>query len=148
MPNKYTIHRYAAYFKGWCQAFGEHEAQLTKDESIAWLYGDNQVGLILPQELGKQLQREVLGKKNHKQPLLILSQDCVCVGDFQHSFADPHDLTGLGKLIQILRSGEELHLFLTYHFMYQRGTRIITFSTEQPWPLIYKEIEPMQIQLI
>jgi len=45
-------------------------------------------------------------------------------------------------------SAKDLHLYLTYHFMYQRGTRIITFSNEQPWPLIYKEIEPMQVQLV
>jgi hypothetical protein len=148
MSDKYTIHRYAAYFKGWCQAFGEHEAHLTKDESITWLYGDNQIGLILPHALSKQLQREMLGKKHHKHPVLTLSRDCVCVGDFHHNFSDPHDLTGLGKLIETLRKGSELHLFLTYHFMYQRGTRIITFSTEQPWPLIYKAIEPLQIQLV
>ena len=148
MSSKYTIHRYAAYFKGWCQAFGEHEVRFTKDESIAWLYGNNQIGLILPPELGKQLQREVLGKKHHKAPLLTLGRDCVCIGNFQHSFADPHDLDGLARLGTTLRGGKVLHLFLTYHFMYQRGTRIITFSSEQPWPLIYKEIEPMQIQLL
>lgn len=147
MSNNYTIHRYAAYFKGWCQAFGEHEARFTKDESFAWLYGNNQIGLILPAEWGKQLLREVLGKKNSHRPVLTLSQDSFSIGDFQHSFADPHDLAGLREVIEILHSGKELHLFLTYHFMYQRGTRIITFSTEQPWPLIYKEIEPMQIQL-
>lgn len=148
MSSNYTIHRYAAYFKGWCQAFGEHEARFTKDESIAWLYGNDQIGLILPPELGKQLQREVLGKKHHKSPLLTLSRDCVCIGNFQHSFSDPHDLDGLAKLSEKLRGDKDLHLFLTYHFMYQRGTRIITFSTEQPWPLVYKEIEPIQIQLV
>ncbi len=148
MANQYTIQRYAAYFKGWCQAFGEHEAHITEDESITWLYGNNQIGLILPTALSKQLQREVLKPKNHQHPHLTLSQDCVCIGDFHHNFSDPHDLAGLGKLIEILRNGKALHLYLTYHFMYQRGTRIITFSTEQPWPLIYKSIDPLQIQLV
>jgi hypothetical protein len=147
MSNERQIHRYAAYFKGWCQAFGEHEAQFTEDESISWLYGDKRIGLILPPELGKQLHREVLGKK-HKTPTLTLSRDCVCVGNFHHTFTQPHDQAGLGKLIQMLASSNELHLYLTYHFMYQHGTRIITFSSEQPWPLIYKEIEPMQVQLV
>ena len=147
MTGKYEIYRYTAYFKGWCQAFGEHEAQFTEDESISWLYGENKIGLILPQELGKQLHREVLGKK-HTTPVLALSRDSVCVGKFQHTFSEPHDLAGLSKLIQMFTSAKDLHLYLTYHFMYQRGTRIITFSNEQPWPLIYKEIEPMQVQLV
>ena len=147
MTGVQQIHRYAAYFKGWCQAFGEHDAQFAEDESISWLYADSQIGLILPQELGKQLYREVLGKK-HKTPVLTISRDCVCVGNFHQTFTRPHDQAGLAKLIQMLASDKELHLFLTYHFMYQRGTRIITFSTEQPWPLIYKEIEPIQIKLV
>ena len=141
------ITRYAAFFKGWCQAFGEHEAQFAEDESISWLYGEKQIGLILPAELGKQLYREVLSKK-HKTPVLTLSGDGVSVGEFQHHFTQPHDQAGVGKLIQMLAGDKEVHLFLTYHFMYQRGTRIITFSTEQPWPLIYKEIEPMQVELV
>lgn len=148
MSNKYTIHRYAAYFKGWCQAFGEHEVHFTKDESIAWLYGENQIGLILPPELGKQLQREVLGKKDQKTPLLTLAEDSFSIGDFQQPFSEPHDLEGLARLRALCGGGKDLHLYLTYHFMYHRGTRIITFSSEQPWPLIYKEIEPMQIQLL
>lgn len=146
MTSEYKVHRYAAYFRGWCQSFGEHEAQFTENESISWLYGDKQIGLILPKELSKKLYREVLGKPQ-ATPVLTLNRDCVCVGNFQHTFSDPHDLAGLGKLIQMLASGKQLHLYLTYHFMYQRGTRIITFSTEQPWPLIYKEIEPMQVSV-
>jgi hypothetical protein len=146
MTSEHLIHRYAAFFKGWCQAFGEHEAQFTEDESISWLYGNKQIGLILPPELGKQLHREVLGKQ-HETPILSLSHDCVRVGKFHHTFSDPHDLSGLDKLIHLFASGKDLHLYLSYHFMYQRGTRIITFSTEQPWPLIYKEIKPMRVQL-
>jgi hypothetical protein len=147
MTDEQVIHRYAAFFKGWCQAFGEHEAQFTEDESIGWLYAENQIGLILPRELGKQLFRKILGKK-HKIPVITLSRDIIGIGNFQYTFSEPHDLAGLDKLIQMLASGKELHLYLTYHFMYQRGTRIITFSTEQPWPLIYKEIEPIKIHLV
>jgi hypothetical protein len=147
MTSALQLHRYTAYFKGWCQAFGEHEAQFAEDESISWLYGEKQIGLILPTELGKQLYREVLSKK-HKTPVLTLGGDGVSVGAFQHSFTQPHDQAGAGKLIQMLAGDKDVHLFLTYHFMYQRGTRIITFSTEQPWPLIYKEIEPMQVELV
>ena len=55
MTHKLQIRRYAAYIKGWCQAYGEHEGLFTEDESISWLYTDEQTGLILPAGLGKKL---------------------------------------------------------------------------------------------
>jgi hypothetical protein len=146
MTHEHQIRRYAAYFKGWSQAFGEHEGLFTEDESIAWLYADDQIGMILPAGLNKKLHREVLGKK-HKSPILTIRPDCVCVGKFHYSFSSPTDMEGLSKLMKLLNTTDEIHLFLTYHFMYQRGTRIITFSRKPPWGLIYKEIDPMQLQL-
>lgn len=146
MSEACQIRRYAAYFKGWCQAFGEHKAELAGDETIGWLYAENKIGLILPQELNRRLFHKVLGK-THSRPLINLGRDTICVEDFQHTFSETRDLDGLIKLMQILDNNKELHLYLTYHFIYPKGTRIITFSTEQPLPLIYKEIEPMQIQI-
>jgi len=147
MSQTREIHRYAAYFKGWCQTFGEHETEFMGDESIGWLYGENQIGLILPLELNKQLYRKVLGK-THKTPELTFSRDSIGIGDFHYTFSESGDLAGLLKLIQLLDNNRELHLYLTYHFIYPKGTRITTFSTEKPLPLIYKEIEPLQIYLI
>lgn len=147
MSEKRELHRYAAYFKGWCQAFGEHEAELVEDESTGWLYAENKIGLILPQQLSKQLYRRVLGK-THVNPVISLGCDDISVGDFYHTFSESSDLAGLVKLIQMLTNNEELHLYLTYHFIYPKGTRIITFSTKQPLTLIYKEIEPIQIHLV
>lgn len=146
MSKEREIHRYAAYFKGWCQAFGEHEAEFMGDEPVGWLYAENKIGLILPQELSKQLYRKVLGK-THKIPVITLSHDSIGVGDFHHTFSESRDLNGLVKLVQMLACNKELHLYLTYHIIYPKGTRITTFSTEQPLPLIYKEIEPIQIRL-
>ena len=143
----HQIRRYTAYLKGWCQAFGEHEALFTNDESISWLFADDQIGMILPNELNKELYRQVLGKK-HKMPILTIRPDCVCVGDFHQCFSTPSDLEGLSRLTKLLDSNDEIHLYLTYHFMYAQGTRIITFSRTPPWGLIYKEIDPMQIQLM
>ena len=145
MAHEHQIRRYAAYIKDWCQAFGEHEGLLTEDDSISWLYADDQIGLILPQGLDKKLYREVLGKKR-KSPILTIRSDCVCVGKFHYNFSSPTDMEGLSKLIKFLSTTDEVHLCLTYHFMYQRGTRIITFSRKPPWGLIYKEIDPMQLQ--
>ena len=145
MAHKHQVRRYAAYLKGWCQAFGEHEALFTNDESISWLFTDDQVGMILPEGLNKALYRQVLGKK-HKTPILTIRPDCVCVGSFHQSFSGPSDMEGLSRLTKLLATGDEIHLYLTYHFMYAQGTRIITFSRTPPWGLIYKEIDPMQIQ--
>jgi hypothetical protein len=147
MSEEREIHRYAAYFKGWCQAFGEHEAEFIEDESIGWLYAENKIGLILPQELTKQLYRNVLGK-TRTIPVITLGRDGIGAGDFHHTFSESSDLAGLVKLIEMLVNYKELHLYLTYHLIYPKGTRIITFSTEQPLTLIYKEIEPIQIHLI
>lgn len=142
----HQIRRYAAYLKGWCQAFGEHEAQFSNDESIGWLFADDQIGLILPKGLNKKLHREVLGKKR-KASVFTIRPDCVCVGKFHHSFSTPSDVEGLSKLTKLLSTSDEIHLYLTYHFMYSQGTRIITFSRKPPLGLIYKEIDPMQLQL-
>lgn len=140
------IHRYTAYFKGWCQAFGEHETEFAGDEVIGWLYGEKQIGLILPHILNKQLYRNILGKI-YDTPEIKLSRNSIVTGDFYHTFSDARDLAGLLKLIHLLEDHEELHLYLTYHFIYPKGTRITTFSAEKPLPLIYKEIEPIQICL-
>lgn len=140
------IMRYAAYFKGWCQAFGEHESFIGEENEISWLVGDNQVGLILPQELNKVLYREALGKK-HEIPTLYLNSERVQIGKFEHSLSKSHDKSGFEHLRQLLESCESLHLFLSYHVMYQQGTRIVTFSCKAPLNIIYKTIGPMHIQL-
>jgi len=31
------LKRYAAYFRGWCQAFGEHESIHSEESGISWL---------------------------------------------------------------------------------------------------------------
>ena len=146
MARTSQIRRYAAYLKGWCQAFGEHEALFTNDDSISWLFAEDQIGMILPEGLEKKLYPQVLGKK-HKMPVLTIRPDCVCIGNFHQCFTAPSDMEGLSRLAKLLGTSEEIHLYLTYHFMYSQGTRIITFSRNSPWGLIYKEIDPMQLQL-
>ena len=54
------LKRYAAYFRGWCQAFGEHESIYRDDTGISWLTASTQLGLVLPKPMIKQLNREVL----------------------------------------------------------------------------------------
>jgi hypothetical protein len=75
------VQRYSAYFKGWCQAFGEHDNLPPEKPGINWLLAENQIGLISPAELIKALYRKVLGRQR-EPPKLTIGQDCVRVGEF------------------------------------------------------------------
>ena len=70
--------RYSAYFKGWCQAFGEHEGIQCKESGIDWLLADQQLGLVLPQETIRPLYREVLLHKH--TPTLTFQEDRIEIG--------------------------------------------------------------------
>ena len=54
MLERETI-RYSAYFRGWCQAFGEHEGIQCERSGIDWLLADHHLGLVLPSEAIKAL---------------------------------------------------------------------------------------------
>jgi hypothetical protein len=49
---------------------------------------------------------------------------------------------------QFLEVTTRLHVFLSSHFMYGSGTRIITLSRRKPLAIIYKEIGPMHLRLL
>jgi hypothetical protein len=140
------VQRYAAYFKGWCQAFGEHENLSREEHDINWLLAENQVGFILPEDLTKALYREVLGRQR-ASPTLSIGQQCVRVGQFHYTLSAAGDKPGIDALRQIMENPGDLHLYLTYHFLYQSGTRIITLSHKQPLAIIYRQISPMHIKL-
>lgn len=147
MSPQRKVQRYAAYFEGWCQAFGEHENLSREKNAINWLLAENQVGFILPEKLTKALYRDVLGR-HRESPTLAISQDCVLVGKFHYTLSATGDQRGIDALRQILENPDDLHLYLTYHFFYPSGTRIITLSRKQPLGIIYKQISPMHIKLI
>ena len=62
MTHKYTLQRYAAYFRGWCQPFGEHDSIPNEDTDTCWLLGEHQAGFVLRPQLTRSLYREVLKK--------------------------------------------------------------------------------------
>jgi len=101
VPSQRKVRRYSAYFKGWCQAFGEHENLSAKEHGINWLLAENQVGLILPAELTKALYREVLGRQR-ESPTLTIGQDCVRVGEFHYQLSATADKPGIDALRQAL----------------------------------------------
>ncbi|MCB1751408.1 MAG: hypothetical protein KDI74_06755 [Gammaproteobacteria bacterium] len=145
MTDEYELKRFSAYFRGWCQAFGEHESIPGGAEGISWLLGDDQVGFILPQHMTKPLYREVL--RTIEAPLLTLGRDSVKIGKLQYQLAQFADHPAMIAIQKVLESESRSHLYLTSHFMYGPGAKIITLSNKKPLSIIYKEIGRMRIRL-
>jgi hypothetical protein len=138
--------RYAAYFRGWCQTFGEHENIPDEKNGINWLFTEHQLGFILPQAITRRLYREVL---LHRQaPPLTFSHDTVEIGSLQFALARHHEKQILDAMQNILTSGHDFHVYLTSHLIYGTGARIITLSTKKPLSIIYKEIGTLRIRLM
>jgi len=139
------LKRYSAYFKGWCQAFGEHKSIPGEESGISWLLADKQAGFILPQSLIKSLYREVLLAR--KTPTLSFGHNCVEVGALQFRLEKGHEKAAMSAIEHILDSGDEFHVYLTSHIMYGTSARIITLSSKKPISIIYKEIGTMHVRL-
>jgi len=140
------LKRYAAYFRGWCQAFGEHEGIHDAEGGIDWLIADHQVGLVLPRDVLKTLYREVL---LHRQPpALVISSDRMQIGSLEIVITKGQERRILEAVLEILSGDDEVHVYLTSHLIYGGGNRIITFSNRKPLTIIYKEIGAMPLQLI
>ncbi len=137
--------RYSAYFKGWCQAFGEHDSISSQEDGIHWLFTGRQVGFILPQPITRQLYREVL--LHAEPPPLNFTRESVRIGSLRFALASDREDQILVALRQIFMGGEELHVYLTSHLLYGTGARIITLSTKKPLTIIYKEIGTLRIRL-
>lgn len=139
------LKRYGAYFRGWCQTFGEHENLPVGDNDINWLFTEHQAGFILPPRLTRQLYREVL--LHPEAPPMTFYRNSVCVGDLEFELARNYENQTLGAVEDILRTGDELHVYLTSHLMYGTNARIITLSRKKPLSIIYKEIGTMRFRL-
>lgn len=137
--------RYSAYFRGWCQAFGEHEGIRCKESGIDWLLADQQIGLVLPQETIKLLYREVLLQK--RTPTLTFRSDRIEIGGLRIALEKKQEQRALDAIADILASPEAVHLYLTSHLLYGGGNRIITFSSRKPLLIIYKVIGTMHVRM-
>jgi hypothetical protein len=137
--------RYSAYFRGWCQAFGEHE-HISGDESgIDWLLAEHQAGLVLPKPLIKQLYRDVI--LHHQAPTLTFSRENARIGSLRIALAGKQDRTAMAAIKNMLENGDDFHVYLTSHLLYGSGARIFTFSNRKPLAIIYKEIGRMRVRL-
>jgi hypothetical protein len=139
------VKRYSAYFRGWCQTFGEHDSFADHDREIYWLLTDTQAGFALPPDRLKQLYRAVLLPK--KSPPLTFRADRVEVGEFHFGLTPRHEEFIRDAIRGLLESHDALHVYLTSHFMYGTSARIMTLSTRKPINIIYKEIGGITIRL-
>ena len=145
MPAYCTIHRYSAYFRGWAQAFGYHESHTDGRNELEWLSGKDQLGLVMTPRLKRFLNPRFLGKRGYA-PAVAIAEQGLWIDDTWVSVAEANQgvfETALG----LLGGSPALHLFLTYHLFYPSGTRILTLSKNPPLLIIYKEIEPVRVQL-
>lgn len=141
------LRRYSAYYRGWCQAFGDHEISSESDEDINWLFGEENIGLIMSPTIRKRFFRELL-RGVHGVPTLELAEDYAQINEFRHPVDAEGSRLGLTRLIALLEQDQDIFLFQTYHFCYPEGTRILTFSTRKPLMIMYKEVGPMQVRML
>ena len=139
------VKRYAAYFRGWCQTFGEHESLADHDNEIYWLLSESQAGFVLPPNSLKRLYRAVL--LHDEAPPLTFRRYLVEVGEFSFSLTPQHEHVIHETIGRLLASDHDLHVYLTSHFMYGTNARIVTLSRKKPISIIYKEIGSIPIRL-
>lgn len=145
MIKEVLIKRYSAYYKGWCLAFGEHAVNLDEERDVYWISAEDRFGLALTPKLQRTLNLALLGR-HEKTPELLLDNDRIRVADTNlYYLNDAYDRDGMGQLKEFLNCKDELYLFLTNHFCYPSGTRIITLSREKPTILLYKEMQPVKV---
>lgn len=140
------LKRYAAYFRGWCQAFGEIDKEFEGANGIMWLLAEDQVGLILPDQQRREVYRQVLGTKA-KAKVLTVSDSRFQLGETAFDIDVNQVQEYLRTLLRAFSGSQELHLYVTYHLTYPSGTRFVTISKRAPLRIIYKEIEPMVIRI-
>lgn len=141
-----TVKRYAAYFRGWCQTFGEHESLADHEREIYWLVSSGQAGFVLPRPDMKRMYREVL--LHRPAPQLSFHDHQLEVGGFHFDLAARYEQRILDTVGALLGSDDDLHIYLTSHFMYGTHARIMTLSAHKPLSIIYKEIGIIRIKLI
>jgi len=141
------IKRYSAYYSGWCVSFGEHKAVYDEDRDINWLHGESQVGLALAPKLKRILVKELLGK-HVDIPEITLTDTYVKINDQCYKFRTEDDEREMSALKDFFEAPDAIHMFLTSHFCYPPGTKIITFAAKPPLIIMYKEIKPLKLMVI
>jgi len=83
------IHRYTAYYAGWCVAFGEHEIDVDQEREIHWIFGEGKAGITLAPGLRRRFVRELLGHHG-KVPEITLYEDAARIYEVALALDDSH----------------------------------------------------------
>ena len=141
------VRRYRAYFRSWCQTFGDHVPDPGGEgQSVEWLFGESSIGAIVTPKIGDMLNHDLFGSRKPR-PRVIVRAESMCLGEMEYRGAEVCRHPGYTALLDLLRDAETVHLFLTYHLIYPPGTRIITVSSKAPQLLIYKEVAPLRVSV-
>jgi len=140
-----TVKRYSAYFRGWCQAFGEHESHSDHDKGIHWLLTERQAGFVMPAAGFRELYRAVL-RTDHSPPL-VFGQRELALGGFRIELTPGKEDLIREAISRIVSEPGDLHVYLTSHLIYGTGSRIMTLSCKKPLSIIYKEIGSLTIRM-
>lgn len=146
MSKDRLIRRYAAFFKGWAQAFGEHEKIEDERRHLRWLRTDEQVGLILEPAIKRALYPHFLGHKPEDVPPILLHRTAVEMAGARFELGETPE-PPLSDILQLVAAAQELHLYQTYHLIYPSGTRILTLSARAPMTILYRELPPITLRL-
>ena len=143
MATELEIKRYSAYYNGWCLAFGEHETLYETEKNLSLIEGESQIGIVTSVDIRKRLTKELLGHHD-EVPLVELSENQIHVNKLEYRFSE-EEAKAVSGFLRFMRKNESIHMFLTSHFCYPGGTRIITFSAKKPVIILYKEIAPLRL---
>ena len=117
MAYECEVKRYAAYYAGWCVAFGEHKMAYDEARDVNWLFGDTKVGIAVPPRLKRALDRELLGR-HQGMPQITLSDTLVMINERRFELDCDRDGLQVERLKNFFQGSDELHMFLTSHFCY------------------------------
>ena len=146
MSADHLIRRYTAFFRGWAQAFGEHETVADRPGGMRWLIADGQVGLILEPAFKRVLFPLFLHRSDQAAPQALLSPDALEVGSARIPL-DPGAPAPLPQILSLIARAAELHIYQTYHLIYPSGTRILTLSSRAPLTILYRELPPLRLRV-
>lgn len=90
------------------------------------------------------LNREVLLRE--PTPVLTVDPGAMHVGALDFPLGPVRDTSFLQHMHRLPESGRAPGLFLTSHFMYGTGTRIITLSGNAPLAIIYRPIGTLRVR--
>ena len=147
MASKRKIRRYAAYIHGWATAFGSHDKRFDEERDLSWLYGQDQIGLILTPTVKQFLRPLFLGTEKNAPPKVRVGNGILRIADEEVKFG-ARDEREFNAVMDLLNSAGDLHLLQTYHLVYPSGTRILTLTHQTPLPLVYREIDPLKLRLV